>query len=369
MKFTCNTKILSDACQNVARAASTKGQAPALDGILIEVVGGKVCLSGYNLEMGISTEITARDLDGGDIVLNANILCGILKKAPGDDVSLSLDRKNIVTISSGTAVFSLVGIPAKEFPKPPELWDGTPITIEQGTLKGMIRQTIFAAATNDTKAVHTGIKFEISDNNIKLIAVDGFRLAIRTETINYNGEPTTFIVPAKTLSEVVKLFHNDSDTVTISAVKKHIVFSVGDYTVISRLLEGEFLNYKAVLPAESKITAAVNTRALIDSIERTSLIIADQNKSPLRCLFRDNRISVSCSTPLGSASDAVDAVIDGDIIDIGFNHRYLTDALKVCETDEVKILLNASVAPVLIKPPKGDSFTFLVLPVRLKEQE
>lgn len=369
MKFTCETKILSDACQNVARAAQSKGQTPALEGILIEVKGRAARLSAYNLEMGIGTTVNANIEAEGNIVLNANILCGILKNAPGDDVSLSLDQKNIVSITSGTAEFQLVGIPASEFPVLPELTEGTNITIEQGLLKSMTRQTIFAVAASGTKVVHTGIMFEIGDGLIKLIAVDGFRMAIRKEAIDYDGDSARFIVPANTLAEVVKLLHKDSDTVTISAGKKHVIFTVGDYSVVSRLLEGEFLNYKTVLPAESKITAAVSTRALIDSIERTSLIISDKNKEALRCLFKDNQISASCVTPLGSANDAVAASIDGGSIDIGFNHRFLIDALKVCETDEVKILLNASVAPVLITPPKGDSFTFLVLPVRLKEQE
>lgn len=368
MKFICETSVLSEACQNVQRAVSTKNAIPAIEGIYLKALGGEVILTGYDLELGINTSVSARVEEKGGIVLKHRVLCDILRRLPGNTVRIESDERQMALITSDSAEYTLVGISPKEFPELPSVTGGFPIVAGQEMLKEMIRQTIFAVATNDTKVVHTGIKFEISDNLIKLIAVDGFRLAIRKEAIDYSGEFSSFIVPSKTLSEVVKLFREDDETVSISVGKKHIVFEIGSYSVVSRLLDGEFLNYKSAIPGESTTEVRVNTRQFIDSIERISLIITDKIKSPLRCTFGDNAIRLSSTTALGSASDEVSAAIDGSSVDIGFNNRFLIEALRVCDTDEVRILLNGPVSPILIMPPDGDSFLFLILPVRLKTE-
>jgi DNA polymerase-3 subunit beta len=233
----------------------------------------------------------------------------------------------------------------------------------------MIRKTIFSAAIKDSKIVHTGIKFEIEENHIRLIAVDGVRLAIRNENINYEGENLSFVVPAKTLSEVTKLMNDDDADVTLGVGKRHIIFEVNGYNIISRLLDGEFLNYKAAIPSATKTVINVNTRSLIDSIDRTSLIITDKIKSPVKCIFGDNLIKISSITSLGTANDKISASIEGESCTIGFNNKYMLDALKVCDTDEVRIMLNGPVAPILIVPNEGDEFIFLILPVRLKNED
>ena len=366
MKFICATTLMSDACQNVQRAVSTKNAIPALEGIYLKALGNEVILTGYDLEVGINTSVTAMVDENGGIVLNARVLCDILRKLPGETVEIKSDERHMAVITCGNAVFSLVGISPKEYPELPSVTGGFPIVISQELLREMIRQTIFAVATSDTKVVHTGIKFEISENLIKLIAVDGFRLAIRKEAINYSGEFTTFIVPSKTLSEAVKLFGSGDETISISVGKKHLIFEIGSYSVVSRLLDGEFLNYNSAIPVECATKVKVETRSFIDSLERISLIITDKIKSPIRCAFKDNNINVSSTTALGSANDAVSASIEGADLDIGFNNRFLIEALRVCDTDEVNIKLNGSVAPILILPPQGDSFLFLILPVRLK---
>lgn len=238
MKFICETTLLSDACQNVQRAVSTKNAIPALEGIYLKALGNEVILTGYDLEVGINTSVTAMVDENGGIVLNARVLCDILRKLPGETVEIKSDERHMAVITCGNAVFSLVGISPKEYPELPSVTGGFPIVISQELLREMIRQTIFAVATSDTKVVHTGIKFEISENLIKLIAVDGFRLAIRKEAINYSGEFTTFIVPSKTLSEAVKLFGSGDETISISVGKKHLIFEIGSYSVVSRLLDG-----------------------------------------------------------------------------------------------------------------------------------
>lgn len=369
MKFICNTATLSAACQSVQRAVSAKTSIPAIEGIYIKALGSELVLTGYDLELGITTSVEARVDENGGIVLNARILCDILRKLPGETVSVESDERQMAVIRSGEMKYSLIGISPDEYPELPAVTGGFPIVLQQNILREMIRQTIFSVAVNENKVVHTGVKFEIEQGEIKLIAVDGFRLAVRKEAIDYTGDPITFIVPAKTLSEVVKLFSGDSDaTVSIGVGKRHIVFEVGSFTVVSRLLDGEFLNYRSAIPNLVSTTVRVNTQALIDSIERTSLIITDKIKSPLRCNFDAGEIRISSTTSLGSANDKVPAEITGAPVEIGFNNRFLLEALRVCDTDEVYLQLNGSVAPILIVPPQGDSFLFLILPVRLKAE-
>lgn len=369
MKIVCNTLELSEACQNVQRAASTKTAIPAIEGILMIAKDGTLTLTGYDLEMGITTSIPARIEEEGELVLNAHMFSETLRKLPDVNVSIDSDARHIATISCGEFESTLIGISAEEYPDLPSVSGGYPISVKQDILKDMIRKTIFSAAIKDSKIVHTGIKFEIEQNHIRLIAVDGVRLAIRNENIVYEGENLSFVVPAKTLSEVTKLMTDEDAEVTLGVGKRHIIFEVNGYNIISRLLDGEFLNYKAAIPSATKTVINVNTKSLIDSIDRTSLIITDKIKSPVKCIFGENLIKISSITSLGTANDKISASIDGESCTIGFNNKYMLDALKVCDTDEVKIMLNGPVAPILIVPNEGDSFIFLILPVRLKNED
>lgn len=369
MKIKCNTEELSTACQNVQRAASTKTAIPAIEGILMRAENGKLILTGYDLEMGITTSISASVEEEGELVLNAHMFSETLRKLPDTVVSIFSDSRQIASIICGEFESTLIGISAEEYPELPSVSGGYPITVSQEILKDMIRKTIFSAAIKDSKIVHTGIKFEVEENHLRLIAVDGVRLAIRNEAINYSGDSLSFVVPAKTLSEVVKLMNNDDGEVSLSVGKRHIIFNVDGYEIISRLLDGEFLNYKAAIPSTTKTVINVNTRSLIDSIDRTSLIITDKIKSPVKCVFEDNLIKMSSITSLGTANDKLPAHIEGDSCTIGFNNKYMLDALRVCDTDEIRVMLNGAVSPILIVPPEGDEFIFLILPVRLKSED
>ena len=368
MKVICNALELSEACQNVSRAASTKTAIPAIEGILMVAKDGLLTLTGYDLEMGIKTVIAARVEEEGELVLNAHMFSETLRKLPENTVSIDSDSRHIASITSGEFESTLIGISSEEYPELPSVSGGYQISVDENVLKDMVRKTIFSAAVKDSKIVHTGIKFEIEENHLRLIAVDGVRLAIRNEKIEYSGENLSFVVPAKTLSEVVKLMNSNEDPVTIEVGKRHIIFDVNGYSVISRLLDGEFLNYKAAIPPATKTVINVDTRSLIDSIDRTSLIITDKIKSPVKCVFADNMIKISSITSLGTANDKLPARIEGDDCTIGFNNKYMLDALKVCDTDEVRIMLNGAIAPILITPTEGDEFIFLILPVRLKNE-
>lgn len=368
MKFSCNTTILAEACNIVQRGVSQKSTIPSTEGIFIQAKNSCITLTGYDLEVGITTSIDCTTQTEGSIVVNARLFCDILRRLPSATVTVTVDAHNLCKISSGESEFSLVGIPANDYPELPTVSGGIPFAIKQGVLRDMVKQTIFAVAVQDIKPVHKGIKFEVENNNLRLISCDGFRLAIRNEAIEYSGDDMTFVVPAKTLSEVIKLADNDEENITFSIGKKFILFEIGNYRIISRLLEGEFFNYKNAIPAESLTKARVNLKLILESVERISLLITGKIKSPIRCVFDENTIRISSATALGSANDKIPASIEGKRVEIGFNNTYLTDCLRTVDADEVNIELSSPVSPIIIRPIEGDSFIFLIIPMRLKNE-
>ena len=376
MKFICSSQILSEACMNVQRATSTKSSnLPTIEGILIKAENDRIMLTGYDLEVGIITSVAGRVEQTGSIILNAKILCDILRNVPDDLVSIECDDRLICKIKSGDSEFSIMGFSEADYPELPSVSGGFPIVVSGEILKDMVKKTIFAAAENDSKVIHTGIRFEVTGGNIRLVSVDGYKLAIRNEKIDYNGEEKIFVVPKKTLNEVVKLIGDNCETISMVVASRHILFECGNYVIISRLLEGEFLSYKAAIPTTAKTEVKVNTRNLISSIERTSLIITERIKSYVRCIFDTESIRISSTTALGTANDRILADIQGERVEIGFNNKYLLDALKVCDSDEITLRLNGATSPIIMVPEDDGSliyersFLFMVLPVRMNWYE
>lgn len=365
MKFTVNKSEINETVSNIQRAVSTKTSIPALECILFTASENFLELCAYDLELGITTVIPAQVEEPGKAALTAKIFCDIVRKTPADTITVTVDEKNMATIESGYSHFSIIAMPAQEFPELPKISDSTLITLPSNVLKSMIRQTLFAVAESDAKPIHQGSQFHIEDGMLDVVSVDGYRLAKRSEPIDFS-EDLSFVVPGKTLGEILKLLKDTDEKVELSAGRRHILFKIENYTVISSLLEGEFLNYKAAIPPDSKTEVVAKTREVMESVERVSLLITDRLKSPVRCIFGENEIKMLCTTTMGRASDQVSAEINGDDIEIGFNNRYLLDALRNTECDEVKIQLGGPLSPMKIVPKEGDSFLFLVLPVRLK---
>lgn len=367
MQFTCAKDKLVEAVGNVSRAVSGKTNIPALEGILLRAQGDELTLTGYDLELGITTHISAHIEQEGELVVSAKLFSDMIRRLPGEELSLECDEKLLTQIKSGATVYSILGMPALDYPELPSLIEKESISIPSGTLKSMITQTLFAVATSDAKPVHTGSMFDVEPDKITLVAVDGYRMALRREAIQ-TGQDIRFIVPGKTLSEISKLLEEDDTPIEMQFSRRHIIFQIGAYEVISRLLEGEFLNYGAAIPQTSTSTVLVSTRALIESIERTSLLISDRLKSPLRVRFTDGMISLSCTTALGRAYDELSCNLIGSEEEIGFNNRYLLDALRAVDGDQLKLELGGPLSPMKVVPLEGDGYLFLVLPVRLKSE-
>lgn len=367
MKFTVNKSDIAEAVSNIQRAVSTKTSIPALEGILLSATETGLELCAYDLELGITTVIPAFVMEPGKAVLSAKLFSDIVRRTPAETVTVSVDEKNMATLESGYSRFSIIGIPAEEFPELPKLSDSTQISLPGALLKSMIRQTLFAIAESDAKPIHQGSLFSLENGILDVVSVDGYRLAVRREPVDFS-EDLSFVVPGKTLSELLKLIKDSEEPVEISAGRRHILFKIDNYTVISSLLEGEFLNYKAAIPPESQTEVVLKTREAIDSVERVSLLITDRLKSPIRCLFDNNEVKLNCTTSMGRASDQLDVEMIGQSVEIGFNNRYLLEALRNTECDEVKVQLGGPLSPMKVVPKEGDSFLFLVLPVRLKSE-
>lgn len=365
MNITCQRTELQSAVLNISRVVATKSPIPALEGILFRAEQTGIFLCGYDLNLGITTEIPAMVREEGAVIFSGKLFGDIIRSLPDAEVTITVDDKFCATIRSGESEFHIVGIAASEYPDIPSVSGGTEFRIPQTTLKSMIRQTLFAVSTSDSKPIHTGAKFDLKNRTLRVVAVDGCRLAMRSEPVDCD-ENTDFVVPGRTLSEVLKLMESDDDDVRVGVGRRHIVLHVGNYAVISRLLEGEFLDFDKSIPAGSKYNIVVPTRRFIEAVERMSLVVSERLKSPIHCNIGGSEIRFSCETAIGTATDrfAIDPVKDE--IEIGFNYRYLLDAFRAAETDEVRVQIIQNNAPVKILPKDGDSFLFLVLPVMLK---
>lgn len=368
MKLTCSKEKLCEAVANVSRAVASKSTILALEGILLKAKDHSLMLTGYDLELGITTTIEADIQQEGQIILSAKLFNDMIRRMPDPVISIESNEKLLTEIRSGAAEYSILGLDPQEFPELPSISESGQITLQGQTLKSMIDQTLFAVAASDAKPVHKGSLFDLHAGELAIVSVDGFRLALRREKVGIE-EDSTFVVPGKTLSEVSKLIVDGDQPVTMTIAKKYIIFIIHGYHVVSRLLEGEFLDYKAAIPHTQTTQVTVSSRPLMDTIERISLLISDKLRSPLRLVFTSDAIKASCSTAIGKANDEIACSAQGDDVEIGFNSKYLLDALRASATDEVLLQLGGPLAPMKIVPKGGsDEFLFLVLPVRLKNE-
>jgi DNA polymerase-3 subunit beta len=368
MKFICQQSELNEALNNVSRAVPQKSPIAALTGVKLSLDKTNLELTGYDLELGIQTSVTVSSEDRGEFILEAKLFCEIIRKMPFENIEIEIDDNMTVTIKGNKAEYKILAISAEEYPSIPDYESGDNFNLKQPLLKNMINQTIFAVAVNENKPILTGELFDIENKHFNLVAIDGFRLAVRSEEID-TEDHYHFVVKSKALSEVSKLLKDDDEAeVGLHISKKHIVFEIGKYMVISRLLEGEFHNYKGSIPTNHSTEILLNTKDLIESLERCMLLINDKNKAPVKCIFNNGQVKISCSTAMGKLSDEFDIDLTGPMVEIGFNCRYLLDALKAAESDKVKLLLNGGLSPMKIMPVDGDAYTFLVLPIRLKTE-
>lgn len=367
MKFNCEKALLQSAISTASRAVSSKSTIPALEGLLF-YADTMLSITGYNLETGIRSKMEAEISEGGSIVLPARLFGEIVRKLPDDIVFFSTDGLS-VHIECGMSEFHLMGIDPEDFPQLPEVDFDHSFSIEEGMLRSMISETLFAVSDNESRPIHTGSLFEVGKDKLTIVSVDGFRLALRREKILESKAEFQFVVPGSALSEVEKICRDSEDAATVMAGAKHIMFQMGETMLVSRRLEGEFLAWEKAIPRDNPIRIEVNTRDFLQSVERVSLIITDRLKSPLRCVFGNNEIGLTTKTASGAAYDRCITEGDRENLEIGFNNRYMMDALKAVPAEKIVLELSTSVSPCILLPQeeeKLDSFLYMILPVRLR---
>lgn len=370
MKFSCEKALLQNAIGVTSRTVAQKSSIPALEGLLVQA-DTELTISGYNMQTGIRTTISAEVTAPGELVLNARLFGDIIRKMPDDVVTFTADDKQLVHLSCGDADFDIMALSAADYPELPEVEDEFGVSIQQRVLRDMIEQTSFAVSTNESRPVHTGALFEITDRGLTMVAVDGFRLAVRREPLEkIEGGAFSFVTPGSALNEVQKICEDSEELSEITLGKRHILFRIGDTQLICRRLEGEFLDYKNAIPRKNPIAIITDTKTMIGSIDRVSVVISDKLKSPVRCVFDHDKVLLSAKTGNGEAKDVCRVSGDGGGLEIGFNNRYLMEALRYAPADEVRIELNTGVSPAIIVPTEGEeNFLYMVLPVRLKASE
>lgn len=368
MKFSCEKYLLQSACAIASRAAAAKSPIPALEGLLI-TANSKLTVTGYDLKEGIYTNIEADVTEGGSVVVGARFFGEMIRRLPDGIVTITADSNENINVKCGKSEYNFIGISAKDYPEMPSVDSVNNITLPQKILKSMINQTIFAVATTDVRPIYTGTLFEIGVDELTLVSVDGYRLAKRTEKLEGAVmEECTFVVPGSALSDVERVCTDEDDkNVEISVGTKHISFVIGDTVIVSRRLEGEFLNYRKSIPTTFKYEIKIERSEFMQTIDRVSLIVSEKNSSPVRMTFGDNQIRCLCMTPLGRAEDICTSTGNGEGLEIGFNDRYMKDALKASGKDELYLCINTSSTPCIIRAADGtESFTYMILPVRLR---
>ena len=370
MKFTCEKNQLVSAISVASRTVAQKSAISGLEGILIRA-GVKVMLTGYNLETGITVSVDADIQETGACVMPARLFFDIVRKLPDDTVSIQVDESFKVSIKGGISSFTITALSADDYPELPDVDSEKGIRVPQNELKAMISGTIFAVSENQARPIHTGVLFEVDNDSITSVAVDGYRLALRRYLPEESLERTLkFVAPAAALKEVEKILGDTDDPATFYPGSKHILFTIGDATLVCRILEGEFLDWRRVLPQNNPVKLVGNVSRLTDSIERVGLVISEKLKSPVRCKFGDNAAELRTVSTIGEAYDVCPIAGDGKDLEIGFNCKYLLDALRAVPDSECTLEMINGLSPIVLNPCDGSGkFSYMVLPVRLKAGE
>ena len=368
MRFTCEKSMLVTGLNITGRTVAQKSSLSVIEGILCRA-GHGLNLTGYNMETAITYEIDAEVTDAGVCILPARLFGDIIRRLPEGPVTVVVDDNYKVSIRSGYASFTISAESAEDYPELPDVTTGKSVRIPQSELKELIGGTIFAVSENQGRPIHTGVKFEVEDTAVSAIAVDGFRLARRTFHPQEGlGRTMSFVVPAQGLKEVEKILTDTEEDVAFTLGEKHILYQIGNATVTCRLLEGDFLNWRKVVPTNCPVKLTAHVSDLASSIERVGLIVSEKYKSPVRCVFGNQVLHLRTNTTIGAAEDQCAIAGDGKELEIGFNVRYLADALRVVPSEEVVLELTNGLSPIVLTPAEEKyDYAYMVLPVRINK--
>lgn len=366
MHIRCQQEVLLNSVNTVLRAVSNRTTLPILECILIQTKNDQLVLVGNDLELGIESTLVSEIMEPGYVALEAKIFSEIIRKLPNEEIEISVDENFMTTIRCHNSKFQIAGQSGDDFPELPKVEKLQGVTLPEPKLKDIIRQTLFSVAQEETRPILTGALMQLKDEGLNMVTVDGYRISYRHTTLSIENEDINVVVPGKTLGEISKILSNeDSSLVTIYFTDKHVLFDLGSSTVVSRLLEGEFLKYEQSFASDYETKVLIDRRALLLSIERAALISREGKKNPIKIQLTSNQMIITSNTDLGTAREEITVSLQGKDLLIAFNPKYLIEALRAIEDDEVEIYFISSLAPCIIEPVNGNDFKYLILPIRL----
>ena len=367
MKFICNQQSLAKALNIVSKAVTNRTTIPILKGILLEVTpDNKLKMAASDLDITIEETIEILDGTSGQIVVWSKLFGDIIRKLPNAPVTVTVDDNNI-RIKCMNSDFTTVGVSPEEFPEIINNDEGKkPIIIQKDLLKEMIRKTSFAASADESKGILTGLLIELENNQINLVSIDGYRMAVTREAMVTEDEKNV-VISAKLMNEINKILSevDDDEDVKLILNEKTATFIIGSIRVVLRLLEGNFIPYRDVLPKDSRISVKVNRHDFMESIERASLFSKEGKNNLIKLSIQDTIITLTSKSEEGNVKEEIIVNKDGDDLDIGFNAKYVLDVLKSIDDEEIVLLFKSGTDPCIVKPIEGDKYVYLVLPVRL----
>ncbi|MDE5803083.1 MAG: DNA polymerase III subunit beta [Lachnospiraceae bacterium] len=363
MKLICSKSALLNGVQIVSKAVPNKTTMSILECILVDASKGEIKLTANDMELGIETVIEGEIAEKGIIALDAKIFLEIVRKLPDSDIVIETDSSFKTTITCEKAKFNIIGKSGEDFSYLPSVERNDCVIVSQFTLKEVVRQTIFSIADNDNNKLMTGELFDINGSELKVVSLDGHRISIRKIELKNSYEPKKVVVPGKTLNEISKILPGDTDKdVNIFFTPKQIVFEFDNTTVVSRLIEGEYFKIDQMLSSDYETKVRINKKELLNCIDRATLLIKEGDKKPIIINITDTSMELKINSIIGSMNEDIDIEKSGKDMMIGFNPKFLIDALRVIDDEEIDIFLVNPKAPCFIKEP-NEKYIYLILPV------
>lgn len=364
MKLICNQKILSQKINIVQKAINSRTTIELLKGILLSTENGTLKLTGSDAEIRIETIVQSEIEEDGKIVLDSKLFGDIVRKLPDSFVQIETDSNNNVHIYCENSRFTIKGHSAEDYPIFSNVEENEMYSIPQELLKDMIKQTSFAISQDQTKPILMGELLEASNGKTSLVAIDGYRLAVRSCSIDSFTNDIKVIIPGKTLVDINSLMTGEGN-INIGFTEKNAVFMLGDTKVVTRLLEGDFIDYNRLLPKEYNSRVRLKTKSLLNSIERASLLSQSEKNNLIKLSIRDGVMVITSNTDKGNVYEEVNLELEGEYLDIAFNSRYLMEGLRYIDSEEIYIEFTTNVNPCIVKPVDEIDYTYLLLPVRM----
>ena len=371
MKINVEKEKILKAINSVTKAVASKTPMPILEGILIQTNDNEVKLTTYDLEIGIEYILECEVKEQGATVVNAIMFSEIIRKLPDTDISISINEQNLLEVECEGSLYKLATLNPDKFPELPQINIENSVEIEQNTLKDMIRKTIFAVSTEENRPIFTGCLFEITNNKLNVVAVDGFRLAWKSKFLQSKINDFTAVIPGRTLNEINKILVDSFDTIKIGIAKNQALFEMENCKIVTRLLDGEFLNYSSVIPDTWETRIRVNKNVLLNCFERISLISASsiekEKKYPVKMSIDIGKVTICCTNQTGDAKEEIYVSTEGKNLEAGFNPKYFLEALRAIDDEEIYVDFGSSISPCIIRPVEEGDYIYMILPIRMKE--